>query len=258
MEKQSDMLRGAGIFTYITGWYLGQMLVNIPYMEHMGIKITETHVCLSWLLVPFWWNQLYNTRATNKKQIYAHPINIPSIVPLCHRGYRLVPIESPCIICSIKPTCFSSKISFFLLTTPSSTTFWRSKDLLVSRPSHPRSQYETDLVGGFNLHTPLKNMTSSIEILTFPIYGNIEFMFQTTNQWLSMTWMIWVTQNDFGVISGTGWYESSPRDAGRLGVRTTLHRSARLPGGGDLRMWSMNVIPGWWFGTCFYFSIYWE
>ena len=25
-----------GIFTYITGWFLGQMSVNIPYMEHMG------------------------------------------------------------------------------------------------------------------------------------------------------------------------------------------------------------------------------
>ena len=25
-----------GIFTYITGWFLGKMLVNIRYMEHMG------------------------------------------------------------------------------------------------------------------------------------------------------------------------------------------------------------------------------
>ena len=25
-----------GIFTYMTGWFLGQMLVNISYMEHMG------------------------------------------------------------------------------------------------------------------------------------------------------------------------------------------------------------------------------
>jgi len=32
------MLHGAGIFTYKTGWFLGQMLVNIPYMEHMGIN----------------------------------------------------------------------------------------------------------------------------------------------------------------------------------------------------------------------------
>ena len=28
-----------GIFTYMTGRFLGQMLVNIPYMEHMGIII---------------------------------------------------------------------------------------------------------------------------------------------------------------------------------------------------------------------------
>ena len=30
------MLHGAGIFTYKTGSFMGQMLVNIPYMEHMG------------------------------------------------------------------------------------------------------------------------------------------------------------------------------------------------------------------------------
>ena len=34
---------GAGIFTYKTGWclgqMLGQMLVNIPYMEHMGLGV---------------------------------------------------------------------------------------------------------------------------------------------------------------------------------------------------------------------------
>ena len=28
-----------GIFTYKTGGLLGQMLVNIPYMEHMGMMI---------------------------------------------------------------------------------------------------------------------------------------------------------------------------------------------------------------------------
>ena len=30
--------------------------------------------------------------------------------------------------------------------------------------------------------TPLKNMSSSVGIMTFPIYGKIKFMFQTTNQ----------------------------------------------------------------------------
>jgi len=30
--------------------------------------------------------------------------------------------------------------------------------------------------------TPLKNMSSSVGIMKFPIYGNIKFMFQTTNQ----------------------------------------------------------------------------
>ena len=36
------------------------------------------------------------------------------------------------------------------------------------------------LVGGIS--TPLKNMSSSIGMMTFPIYGKIKVMFQTTNQ----------------------------------------------------------------------------
>jgi len=36
------------------------------------------------------------------------------------------------------------------------------------------------LVGG--IPTPLKNMTSSVGMMTFPIYGKIIQMFQTTNQ----------------------------------------------------------------------------
>ena len=39
----------------------------------------------------------------------------------------------------------------------------------------------TYLVGGWP--TPLKNMTSSVGIMTFPIYGKIKFMFQMTNQY---------------------------------------------------------------------------
>ena len=38
------------------------------------------------------------------------------------------------------------------------------------------------LVGGWA--TPLKNMSSSVGMMTFPIYGKIKFMFQTTNQTL--------------------------------------------------------------------------
>jgi uncharacterized membrane protein len=36
MIYNSHMLHGAGIFTYITGRFLWQMLVNNPYMEHIG------------------------------------------------------------------------------------------------------------------------------------------------------------------------------------------------------------------------------
>ena len=41
------------------------------------------------------------------------------------------------------------------------------------------------LVGGWA--TPLKNMSSSIGMMRFPIYGKIKLMFQTTNQ-NSMSW----------------------------------------------------------------------
>ena len=40
---------------------------------------------------------------------------------------------------------------------------------------------DNDLVGGYS-PTPLKNMTSSIGMMNFPIYGKIKVMFQTTNQ----------------------------------------------------------------------------
>ena len=36
LKQFYQMLHGAGIFTYMTGWFWGQMLVNIPYMEHLG------------------------------------------------------------------------------------------------------------------------------------------------------------------------------------------------------------------------------
>jgi hypothetical protein len=39
------------------------------------------------------------------------------------------------------------------------------------------------LVGG--LPAPLKNMSSSVGMMKFPIYGKIKFMFQTTNQILA-------------------------------------------------------------------------
>ena len=34
-------IHGAGIFTYKTGLFLGQMLVNIPYVEHMGYNLYD-------------------------------------------------------------------------------------------------------------------------------------------------------------------------------------------------------------------------
>jgi len=39
---------------------------------------------------------------------------------------------------------------------------------------------DNHLVGG--IPTTLKNMTSSVGMMKFPIYGKIKFMFQTTNQ----------------------------------------------------------------------------
>jgi len=40
--------------------------------------------------------------------------------------------------------------------------------------------------GGYNwlvVSAPLKNTTSSVGVMTFPIYGKTKFMFQTTNQY---------------------------------------------------------------------------
>ena len=45
-----------------------------------------------------------------------------------------------------------------------------------------------NLVGG--IPTPLKNMTLSVRMMTFPIYGTIKAMFQTTNQ-------CWFIKSDF-------------------------------------------------------------
>ena len=44
----------SAIFTYITGWFLGQILVNIPYMEHMGLWFRGIFVSSSsvWFFVP--------------------------------------------------------------------------------------------------------------------------------------------------------------------------------------------------------------
>ena len=42
------------------------------------------------------------------------------------------------------------------------------------------NQLSRDLVGGWP--TPLKNMSLSVGMMKFPIYGTIKFMFQTTNQ----------------------------------------------------------------------------
>jgi hypothetical protein len=39
---------------------------------------------------------------------------------------------------------------------------------------------ELKLLGG--IPTPLKNVSSSVGMMKFPIYGKIKFMFQTTNQ----------------------------------------------------------------------------
>ena len=41
-----------------------------------------------------------------------------------------------------------------------------------------------DMVGGLG-KTPLKNMSSSIGMMTYPIHGKIKYMFQSTNQ------MVW-------------------------------------------------------------------
>ena len=59
----------------------------------------------------------------------------------------------------------------------------------VSKITYDRVHYQSRLSGAtyhnwlvVYLPTPLKNMSSSVEIMKIPIYGKIKFMFQTTNQ----------------------------------------------------------------------------
>ena len=48
-----------------------------------------------------------------------------------------------------------------------------------------------NLVGGIINYPSEKWWTSSVGMMTFPIYGNIKFMFQTTNQQLKLT--LWLS-----------------------------------------------------------------
>ena len=60
-----------------------------------------------------------------------------------------------------------------------------------------------NLVGGWP--TPLKNMTSSVGMMTFPIYGKIKAMFQTTNQ----VWMMWCFLTKWRLkLVALGWCDS--------------------------------------------------
>ena len=67
--------------------------------------------------------------------------------------------------------------------------FYQEKYGKISFYSQPLVKYSKilDLVGG--IPTPLKNMSSSVGMMTFPIYGKIKFMFQTTNQWMIFSWL---------------------------------------------------------------------
>ena len=56
---------------------------------------------------------------------------------------------------------------------------WKS---WAERISGGTDRTKIQLVGG--IPTPLKNMSSSIGMMTFPIYGKIQVMFQTTNQYI--------------------------------------------------------------------------
>ena len=72
----------------------------------------------------------------------------------------------------------------------------------LSHPFHNGNPYNMDmyiyiyLVGG--IPTPLKNMSSSVGITTFPIDGKIKFMSQTTNQiWHDIDDQVWLIQYGF-------------------------------------------------------------
>ena len=47
-------------------------------------------------------------------------------------------------------------------------------------------------ISGYVFSTPLKNMSSSVGIMTFPIYGKIKFMFQTNQIYIYIYVYIWL------------------------------------------------------------------
>ena len=106
-----------GIFTYITGWFLGQMSVNIPYMEHMGtLKQKILHF------------KKWNTAQKTKKTV--------STSAKCVGNMETsVRIEHPwCCECRIKSH----------LRPPPTTSFKKKQRVFISKTEYPLEIPEKD------------------------------------------------------------------------------------------------------------------
>ena len=60
------------LFTYMTGWFLGQMLVNIVYMEHMGNislvgGLEHLDFSIYWEFHPIWLSYFQRGRYTTNQ-----------------------------------------------------------------------------------------------------------------------------------------------------------------------------------------------
>ena len=106
-----------GIFTYITGWFLGQMLVNIPYMEHMGtLKQKILHF------------KKWNTAQKNKKTVSRSAKCVGNME-------TSVRIEHPwCCECRIKSH----------LRPPPTTSFKKKQRVFISKTEYPLEIPEKD------------------------------------------------------------------------------------------------------------------
>ena len=106
---------------------------------------------------------------------------------LVHEDCQLTECDSPYVCWDI--AMVDILISWLILI--NSSLYYMCVGLLIKSTSISINR----LVGG--IPTPLKNI-SSVGMMTFPIYGKIKFMFQTTNQM---------------IMDDNGWFGADPMDS---------------------------------------------
>ena len=142
-------LLSVSIYLPVSNWLYGQSSDNSSRLFHLWLVVWTPLKNISQLgwLFPTW---------ENKK--CSKPPTRPHLLPYFHLHLLLHPRRPNVRTTTTNGTCFLT-------------------------PWVPQSLHQA-LVA--DLATPLKNMSSSIGMMTFPIFGKIKLMFQTTNQKISV------------------------------------------------------------------------